>query len=68
MSAEKIAQASHDRLENQLKEYVAIRQEIGRLISIIDSQSDRIKAFEQKIEDIREWAKTLRKPKSESVS
>jgi predicted FMN-binding regulatory protein PaiB len=52
MRAEKMAEKAHERHDTQLKEIVGLRMEVERLNSVVKSLSDRMDAM-------REWAKTL---------
>ena len=56
--AEKKAEAAHTRHDTQLRELVLMRQEIGRLGKVVESQSDMIVELQESIVKIREWAKT----------
>ena len=53
-------EASHQRHDTQLHDIVQMRTEIGRLQAVVDSQSDMIVELKEKIDQIREWAKTLK--------
>jgi len=56
IQAEKKADAAHERHDTQLKEIVGLRMEVERLNEVIKGLSERMDAM-------REWAKTLPKKK-----
>jgi prefoldin subunit 5 len=56
ISAERTADATHSRLDTHLKEIAEMRSEVERLNEVIKGLSDRMDAM-------REWAKTIPKKK-----